>query len=611
MEFYLIDFKKGVEFKAYATHQLPHARVIAIESEREFGLSVLERLDEELKRRGDLFRKQGVQDLKGYRDAEPDGGDAADPADHRRVPGVLRRGRQASRRTRRCCSTASCGRAGRSASTCCSARRRWAGRIRWPAARIGQMAVRIALQCSEADAHLILSEDNTAARLLSRPGEAIYNDANGLFEGNHPFQVVWLSDEQRESYLQRDRRHWPTSAACVVPPPIVFEGNAAADPADNTAARRRCCNRLRPQHAPLAPRAWLGAAVAIKDPTDAVFRRQSGSNLLIVGQQEELALGMLADGADRARRDSSPAGAASPSRIDDVSRLRDSTSSTARAPMRPKPASGGRLAAQLPLDAQVVPPRDAARSDRASLPRKSSAAWPPASKPAEPIFLVIYNLARFRDLKKADDFSFDDDDGAGAGKQLATILREGPALGVHTLVWCDSYNNVNRWLDRQTLRDFELRVLFQMSADRFEQPDGQPRRQQARRPHGAVLQRRARPGRKVPPLRPAAGRVARLGRGSVWRPAAQRTKLLPRRQFQPPAGLLRLQLGDQELPGSSRTSRPCGRIRETTFDAGRLAAFPPASRRTWPSAWGRFPSGRSPAASSGWDSPGRSADRPS
>jgi len=69
LEFYLIDFKKGVEFKAYAACKLPHARVIAIESEREFGMSVLERLDLELKRRGDLFRKSGVQDLRAYRDA--------------------------------------------------------------------------------------------------------------------------------------------------------------------------------------------------------------------------------------------------------------------------------------------------------------------------------------------------------------------------------------------------------------------------------------------------------------------------------------------------------------------------------------------------------------
>ena len=70
-ELYLVDFKKGVEFKAYARYELPHARVIAIESEREFGLSVLQRLDAELRVRGDRFRKLGVQDLKGFRGAEP------------------------------------------------------------------------------------------------------------------------------------------------------------------------------------------------------------------------------------------------------------------------------------------------------------------------------------------------------------------------------------------------------------------------------------------------------------------------------------------------------------------------------------------------------------
>ena len=43
VEFYLVDFKKGVEFKAYVTSQLPHARAIAVESDREFGLSVLKR----------------------------------------------------------------------------------------------------------------------------------------------------------------------------------------------------------------------------------------------------------------------------------------------------------------------------------------------------------------------------------------------------------------------------------------------------------------------------------------------------------------------------------------------------------------------------------------
>jgi S-DNA-T family DNA segregation ATPase FtsK/SpoIIIE len=47
---------------------------------------------------------------------------------------------------------------------------------------------------------------------------------------------------------------------------------------------------------------------------------------------------------------------------------------------------------------------------------------------------------------------------------LATILREGPTVGVFTLVWCDTLANLQRALDRQALREFQMRVLFQMSA---------------------------------------------------------------------------------------------------------------------------------------------------
>jgi hypothetical protein len=83
-------------------------------------------------------------------------------------------------------------------------------------ATIGQMAVRIALQCEEADSRLVLSDENPAARLLSRPGEAIYNAANGLVEGNNPFQCSWLPDEQLDTYLDsiqkfaQQRRYVPS-----------------------------------------------------------------------------------------------------------------------------------------------------------------------------------------------------------------------------------------------------------------------------------------------------------------------------------------------------------------------------------------------------------------
>ncbi len=39
--------------------------------------------------------------------------------------------------------------------------------------------------------------------------------------------------------------------------------------------------------------AWLGESIAIKDPTTACFRRQQGDHLLIVGQDGESALGVL------------------------------------------------------------------------------------------------------------------------------------------------------------------------------------------------------------------------------------------------------------------------------------------------------------------------------
>ncbi len=45
--------------------------MVAIESDREFGLSVLERLDEVLQERGELFRSRGVQDLPSFRKLYP------------------------------------------------------------------------------------------------------------------------------------------------------------------------------------------------------------------------------------------------------------------------------------------------------------------------------------------------------------------------------------------------------------------------------------------------------------------------------------------------------------------------------------------------------------
>lgn len=480
VQFYLIDFKKGVEFKAYATYALPHARVIAIESEREFGMSVLERLDVELKQRGDLFRECGVQDLKAFRTARPEA----------RIPRLLliidefqeffvkddRISQDAALLLDRLV------RQGRAFGIhVLLGSQTLAGAYSLARSTLGQMAVRIALQCSETDAHLILSDDNTAARLLSRPGEAIYNDANGMFEGNHPFQVVWLADHEREHYLERVAEMARRDGYRLAPP-IVFEGNQPADAGKNELLRA-ALQSFPPSRRNLAPRAWLGEAVAIKDPAAAVLRRQSGSNLLLVGQDETLALGMLANclislaaeaGLEIAETEASSAAASLPTTGLGLAETEDSAPQETAARFvildgqRAESPTAGfwqRLGNQLGLPLEVASPGDTS----AVIGRLADEVQRRLSEnldAAPPIFLMLYYLPRFRELRKSDDysFSFEADAAASLDKQFASILREGPNFGVHTLIWCDTFTNLNRWLDRQSMNDIAWRVLMQMSA---------------------------------------------------------------------------------------------------------------------------------------------------
>jgi hypothetical protein len=158
---------------------------------------------------------------------------------------------------------------------------------------LGQMVIRIALQCNEADAYLIMDENNPAPRLLSRPGEGIYNDAAGALEGNSPFQVVWLSDHERDEYLKRIREYADSSGRHY-PPPIVFEGNAPADITENKLLSDLLHSEIVSRT--ITPRIWLGAPNSIKGPTEVTFHRQSGNNLLMVGQSEEAILAMIGAG---------------------------------------------------------------------------------------------------------------------------------------------------------------------------------------------------------------------------------------------------------------------------------------------------------------------------
>ncbi len=451
IEFYLIDFKKGVEFKCYAEKRLPHARVVAIESDREFALSVLQRVDEELKRRGDIFRRLGVQDIPGYKRA---GGTEPMP----RSLLIIDEFQEFFVDDDTIAQTASLlfdriVRQGRAFGIhVLLGSQTLGGAYSLARATLGQMVIRVALQCNEADAYLIMDDNNSAPRLLSRPGEGIYNDAAGASEGNSPFQVVWLGDDERDQWLDKvhtlavqKHEHHPT--------PIVFEGNAPSHLDENDLLEAVIATA--PASAPGAARAWLGAPNSIKGPTEATFQRQSGNHLLIVGQRDEAALTLL--GVSMLSLAAQyPRGTAQ------FILIQSTTPGSADAEQL------DRIVAALPHDVTVTrgPEIPQIMADLTARLKERTSGEGPADAPS--IFVFIHGLHRFKKLRQEDDFSFSmsgEDASASAGALFQEIIVEGSSHGLHLIVTIDTFNNVNRSMSRKALSEFEMRVVFQMSAN--------------------------------------------------------------------------------------------------------------------------------------------------
>jgi len=449
IEFYLVDFKKGVEFKAYATAQLPQARVIAIESDREFGLSVLERLDEELRRRGELFRNAGVQDVPGYRRG---GGTAPMPRCLLLVDEFQEFFVQEDRISQNAAVLLDrIVRQGRAFGIhVILASQTLGGTYALARATLGQMAVRIAFHSDEADAYLIMGDDNPAPKFLTRPGQGIYNDAAGALEANSPFQALWMPDDIRDENLRRIQQKVaestePTGA------PVVFEGNTPARIEHNAELRRQL--ETREERPPGTVFAWMGTPNSIKSPTAAAFQRSGGSNLLVVGQRDEASLAIIVSAlislaaqlAPPAVRfvvvDSNPNSAG---RSDILKQVIDSL---------PHPTERV-LPGQLPtvLSGLVDELNDRTANGHQGRPT---------------IFLIVVSLQNCKKVKPDDSFGFSSDPNDAAQNAPAAFQNlyvEGPSQGIHTIVSVDTYNNVTRFLGRKGLSEFEMRVLFQMSA---------------------------------------------------------------------------------------------------------------------------------------------------
>lgn len=452
LRLYLLDFKKGVEFEPYARFKLPHALAIAVESEREFAVSVIERLDAEMEKREPLFKDADVRNITDYRSKRPS----------KPLPRILllidefqelfayedALSRKAALLLNRIVLQ------GRSFGLhVILATQTLKRAMELSTATFDQMAVRIALQCSDADSRLVLSDDNTAARILSRPGEAVYNDLAGQLEGNRStFQVARFDDQVRPEWLKK-------ITACVtsfyqgveVPAPIVFDGRI-----------QLTLDQCKPLRQALTQRSWpittnskstdllLGEPIAINPITTAQLRRQSGRNLLVICRSESDGVGMMVASAISLLISLAPGkirlGFLNFARVDE--------------PCAEYPEI---LAKCFPDRVQVWSRQ---RDLSAVLDELSSqAVGRSEGAPSSEVFvLFLIGLQRMKPLRDSGG-SYENNSDSTPSENLRTLLKEGPESGIHTIAWCDSWSNARAHLDDRLHTEFSLRVAGMMNAD--------------------------------------------------------------------------------------------------------------------------------------------------
>lgn len=188
VDLYLLDYKESTEFNVYATPPLPHARLVATESDPEYGVTVLQHLVEELEGRARIFKTAGVRDFAEYRNASrkhlprvllvidefqvlfSERKQVADAAEQL-LSQLLKQGRSFGIHILLATQTLK----GINALSI--------------SALITQLGCRIALACGQEDSALILGGGNWVAAELRSPPEGVINNANGAKSGNVKFLI--------------------------------------------------------------------------------------------------------------------------------------------------------------------------------------------------------------------------------------------------------------------------------------------------------------------------------------------------------------------------------------------------------------------------------------
>ena len=282
LQLYLLDFKEGVSLKNFTNldHEdyLPHAKSIGLESDVNFGLSVLETMFQIYQNRMTLLKKFNVKSIRDLRIAHPE----------IIMPRILimidefqmmfEGDQNVARQTARLLEKSV--RLYRAAGIhFLLASQTLAGNQAVDAIHNGlfnQIPIRLALKNSISESMITLGVDNPHAAYL-KPREAIVNLDYGEPSQNRKVFIAYAN----EATLAPLRRKWWEMAKAYAPPPYVFELSKTIDFSDSAG---RLKSKLENEKKVIA---MFGERVSVLQETITVpMTREKGKNIAIFGLQD-------------------------------------------------------------------------------------------------------------------------------------------------------------------------------------------------------------------------------------------------------------------------------------------------------------------------------------
>lgn len=465
VQMYLLDFKEGVEFSAYTRYRLPSLRVVAINSEREFGLNVLKELCAELETRTKHFTRYGVSDINGY----------VKLSDVPKVPKLLlifdevqelfRSKGESDSISAECLSCLNKlvmqGRAmGIHVILACQDFHNCAGLE----AYFSQMAIRIAVKGSEDGAASILSADNAGIRTLQNQpaGAAIYNGGGGVESANNFFQVSYISEDERLELLARLDAYFtdPDVAPLYEDQQTRILLTNAEDNIHN------CFNRLILDGAdsiePLGTSKdgyglLLGQGFGKKSAFMPELRTKARDNILIVSKDEKMALSLFELSAMSVLYEELHTNADKTNALIYIIDLFADELSD-------EECDFDYLEAQFPQQVKVAKIGDAEEliTSLYETVISRSEGTQPAS---ERIFLMFFGINRARRLRTGRIYDEDRDGELSPIEMLQKITAVGPKYGINTIVWGESVRSIENMLGDRYDSMFDKRIAYGLDAD--------------------------------------------------------------------------------------------------------------------------------------------------